>query len=138
MTCRRAARLLAAAALLLTAGCANPTHLIFYQSSIVGVDVATSADTGTVHAVLGYDRQTGTVIPKTTVTPDDAASATTEREAMAVVSRARIRVEWLRATEICERFATGKAAVNLARQGATHALKTDGTPALGPAVCEGF
>jgi hypothetical protein len=135
MSRRLRADLLVVAAALLLSGCATPSHLVFYQTSILGIDVSTSADNSTVHAKVGYDRQTGTIIPKTKVkgTPESAE----EQEAMSVVSRSRIKVEWFRPSEICERFATGQAARNVARHGAAGALKSDGSGA-GPATCEGF
>jgi len=119
--------LLASMALLVLTGCAAPmpTHLIFYQSSILGVDVATSADSSTVHATMGYDRQTGTIIPKSRVKTlsEDRGAPREEVEAMSVVSRARIKVEWLAPSEICERFATGYAARYVAQNSAAHALR---------------
>ena len=136
MSRRDAPTLLAGTVLLLLTGCATPTHLIFYQSSILGVDVATSADSSTVHATMGYDRQTGTIIPKSKV--KTGSGSTEEPEAMAVVSRARIKVHWLRPSEICERFGTGEAARNIARQGAAHALKTQGTSTTSATPCEDF
>lgn len=99
--------------LVLLAGCANPSHLVFYQSTVLGVDVATSGEGGTVHATLGYDRQTTAFIPKTKV---KIAEGKEEHEAMSVVAKTDIGIEWLMIQEIHERFATGQAAVNLANK----------------------
>lgn len=137
MSHRAAWSLLAGTALVCLSGCVRqPTHLIFYQSSILGVDAATSADSSTVHVVLGYDRQTGTIIPKSNVRSDPASKE--EPEAMSVVSRGRIKVQWLRPSEVCERFGTGQAARNIARNGAAHALRAEGAASVAPKVCEGF
>jgi hypothetical protein len=106
----------------LAAGCGTPTHLLFYQGTVIGVDVATSPELNTITAKLGYDRQTGTIIPKTEVTDANGARV---NEAMSVLARSRFKIRFLRASEICERFATGQAAINMARQaGAAAALAT--------------
>ncbi len=99
--------------LIFLAGCANPSHLVFYQSTVLGVDVATNAEGGTVHATLGYDRQTNAFIPKTKV---KNAQGKEEIEAMSLISKTEIDVEWLMIQQIHERFATGDAAVNLANK----------------------
>ena len=103
----------AATLALAAAGCGTPTHLLFYQGTVIGVDVATTPDQGTVAAKLGYDRHTGTIVPKTIVKDTDGVEHT---EAMSVLARARFKIRFLRASEICERFATGQAALNMAEQ----------------------
>lgn len=109
MTPRPILRLLSGAALAL-GGCSTPSHLVFHQSTAIGVDVATSTQTGQVHVGLGYDRQTNTLIPETTVkTPNGP-----EKEAMSVISTSKATIQWLGAHEVTEQFATGTAAVNLA------------------------
>ena len=92
-------------------GCANPSHLVFHQSSSLGVDVAANADTGHIHMALGYDRQTDTLIPKTTIVTDANQQ---ENEAMSVISTSKIRVKGMRLNDVNEQFATGQAAVNIA------------------------
>ncbi len=108
---RRKRQLFSAALFMVFAGCANPSHLVFYQSTILGVDVATNAQGGTVHATLGYDRQTNAFIPKT-INKDD--NGKDQIEAMSLISKTDVDVEWLLIQQIHERFATGDAAVNLA------------------------
>jgi hypothetical protein len=77
-------------------------------------------DQGTVSAKLGYDRQTGTIVPKTLVKD---ATGQDKAEAMSVLARSRFKIRFLRASEICERFATGEAALNMAKHaGAVAAL----------------
>jgi hypothetical protein len=135
MRYRRGIDLLAGSTLMVLAGCGTPTHLIFYQSSVLGIDVSTSVDNSTVHAKIGYDRQTGTIVPKTMVKAH--AGSADEAEAMSVVSRSRITVDWFAPSEICERFATGQAALNVAaRAGSMAALRRSGSSTT--AVCEGF
>jgi hypothetical protein len=100
-------------ALWFLAGCASPSHLVFYQSTILGVDVATTTQGGTVHATLGYDRQTTTFIPKSRVKNDQQVD---ENEAMSAIARLTVKIQWLGIQEIHEQFATGQAARNIARR----------------------
>jgi hypothetical protein len=99
----------------LFAGCATPSHLVFHQSTSIGVDAAANTDTGQVHVAFGYDRQTSTLIPKTETTNEHDDSAAPEPEAMSVISASEVKVKWLGLHEVTEQFATGKAARNLAR-----------------------
>ena len=113
--------LLAAASLICAGalgGCANPSHLVFHECSSLGADAALNANTGSVHVALGYDRQTNALIPKTRTRTENGAE---ENEAMSVISSSRIRVKWLGVHEVTEQFATGDAAVNLARKPASAA-----------------
>lgn len=93
-------------------GCTTPSHLVFHQSTSVGVDVAGNADTGHVHVAFGYDRQTNTLIPKTSTVNDNGEP---EQEAMSAISAGQVKVKWLGLHEVTEQFATGAAARNLAR-----------------------
>jgi hypothetical protein len=94
------------------AACTTPSHLVFHQSTSVGADVAANADTGHVHVSFGYDRQTNTLIPKTSTVNDNGEP---EHEAMSVVSASEVKIKWLGLHEVTEQFATGVAARNLAR-----------------------
>lgn len=89
-------------------GCANPGHLFFYQTTVIGIDVAVSPQTNNVKASLGYDRQTNAIIPAT----QDAAGDT---EAMSVVGTTYVTAEWLGTQTIRENVATGTAAENVAQ-----------------------
>lgn len=95
----------------LLAGCATPSHLVFHQSTAIGADASANTDTGQVHVVFGYDRQTNTLIPKTATTNEHGEP---EQEAMSVVSASEVKIKWLGLHEVTEQFATGKAARNLA------------------------
>ncbi|MEQ1842978.1 MAG: hypothetical protein ABL994_21460, partial [Verrucomicrobiales bacterium] len=64
-----------------------------------------------IHMALGYDRQTDTLIPKTTIITDANQE---ENEAMSVISTSKIRVKGMRLNDVNEQFATGQAAVNIA------------------------
>lgn len=106
-------------------GCATPTptHLIFHQSTVLGVDASTSAtQTGHTRIVVGYDRQTTAFIPKSRVDTNLNSSASPtpgaeriENEAMSAVSLSTIKIRGIGQTEVHERFATGEAAKNIAR-----------------------
>jgi hypothetical protein len=111
------------------AGCATPIHLVFHQSTSIGADAATNTETGQVHVSFGYDRQTNTLIPKTTTLNDPGG---VEKEAMSVISASEVRIKWLGLHEVTEQFATGVAARNLARDpnaiGQVLSLSVPGTP----------
>lgn len=121
---RYAVGLVLALILMSGTGCAflgDPQHLVFLQKTTMGVDVAPAIETGSVHLVAGYKRQTVAYIPTATLDPDseDPQSATpgteqTEREAMSVIAKTEIRISFWRLPEIVECFATGNAAINLA------------------------
>lgn len=97
------------------AGCANPSHLVFVQSAVVGADASANTETGQIHVALGYDRQTNAIIPKTKV----QTAGGEVNEAMSVISASDIRIKWLGVHEVNEQFATGQAAVNMADNPAT-------------------
>ena len=99
----------------------TPTHLVFHQSTVLGVDASTSAtQAGHTRIVVGYDRQTTAFVPKskvvTNATLDSPPSSTTEEmEAMSAVSLSTIKIQGIGQTEVHERFATGVAAQNIAK-----------------------
>jgi hypothetical protein len=97
----------------LLSGCSTPSHLVYLQSTSIGADAALNTDTGQTHVSFGYDRQTSTLIPKTTTKNEDGS--TEEVEAMSVVSASEVKIKWLGLHQVTEQFATGKAARNLAR-----------------------
>lgn len=105
-------------ALLSLAGCQNPTHLVYHQNTVLGLDVATSAEGGTIHATLAYDRQTTAFVPKTQVAIPDGQGGVKklEFEAMSVISKSEMHLKFLSTQQVHEIFATGEAAINLARR----------------------
>lgn len=102
-------------------GCATPSHIVFQQAAVVGADVAADTTTGQAHVSVGYDRQTNAMIPKTKtyVTQRDPENGQLvereENEAMSAISASRVKIKWFGAHEVNEQFATGEAAVNIAR-----------------------
>lgn len=102
--------------LILTAalwGCANPSHLYFYQTTVIGIDVAVSPQTKNAKVDIGYDRQTNAVIPATEI--DSASSpGQKEREAMSVVGTTYVDIGWFGDQKISENLATGTAAQKVA------------------------
>ena len=111
----------ALAAIFALTGCSTPSHIAFQQAAVIGVDVAANTTTGQVNVALGYDRQTNAVVPKTKtkVTQRNPRNnllvETQENEAMSTVSASRVKIKWLGSHEVNEQFATGEAAVNIAR-----------------------
>ncbi|MBM3223663.1 MAG: hypothetical protein FJZ47_07685 [Candidatus Tectomicrobia bacterium] len=63
---------------------------------------------------LGYDRQTTAFVPKVQTT-DPQHPQEPVKEAMSVIATTNIAVRWFRVQQIAERFATGPAAINLAK-----------------------
>lgn len=102
-------------------GCTTPSHIVFQQAAVVGADVAADTTSGQAHVSLGYDRQTNAMIPKTKtyVTQRNPENGTLveqeENEAMSALSASRVKIKWFGAHEVNEQFATGEAAVNIAR-----------------------
>ena len=97
--------------LLLVPGCANPSHLFFYQTTVFGLDVAVSPETKTVKVVAGYDRQTEAVIPTSQIV---TSTGQTRNQALSVVGRTKIEAGWFGPQKITDNFATGTAAQNVA------------------------
>ncbi len=101
-------------------GCGTPSHLVFYQSSVVGADVAADTASGRINVALGYERQTNAIIPKTNTLATrrgrlrGGEAPREENEAMAVLSASKVKIRWFGAQEVNEQFATGEAAVNIA------------------------
>ena len=99
----------------------TPRHLVFHQSTVLGVDASTSAtQAGHTRIVVGYDRQTTAFIPKSKVVADTTGGqlpngATDEIEAMSAVGLSTIKIRGFAQTEVHERFATGAAARNIAK-----------------------
>lgn len=121
--------------LLLLGGCSNlaPSHLIFHQSLVFGADISTASETGAMpdrlNVVVGYDRHTNAIIPKTRVCSDKNSSGeiitrpcaedepleSTQFEAMSVISKSYIGMNWFGTDKISERLATGDAAIEMAK-----------------------
>jgi hypothetical protein len=122
----------------------TPTHLVFHQSTVLGVDASTSAtQAGHTRIVVGYDRQTTAFIPKSSVDTSNSATNGTppatptpklENEAMSAVSLSTIKIRGLGQTEVHERFATGEAAKNIARDAERMTAFTAVSPTPAPTV----
>ena len=111
--------------LLSLASCTTPSHLVFHQTAVIGADVSANTTTGQVNLSVGYDRQTSALVPKTTTTVDVANGTGEENEAMSALAASKVAIKGIGTYEVNEQFATGKAAVNLARKrGAVKALST--------------
>ena len=97
-------KILMSLALVLTIGGCSSTHLIYVQETSMGLNVALSAD-GMQKMSLGYDRDVHAVIPKKS---DDS-------DAMALFSVNNVEISGLDDMEVSEFVATGKPAINLAK-----------------------
>ena len=95
----------------LICSCANPSHLVFVQSTVLGVDVAVSPETKNAKVVVGYDRQTDTIIPTSKI---ETAANQRENEALSVIGATKIDLVWFGHQKISENFATGIAAEHVA------------------------
>ena len=118
-------RLTALLAVLCLASCTTPSHLVFHQTAVIGADVSANTTTGQVNLAVGYDRQTSALVPKTRTAADIESGAGEENEAMSALAASKVAIKGIGTYEVNEQFATGKAAVNLARKrGAVKALST--------------
>ena len=108
----------AVAGLFVLTSCTTPSHLLFHQTAVIGADISANTTSGQLNISLGYDRQTTALVPKTEVNEnemDGAVSPDDRNEAMAAVSASEVTIKGIGEYEVNEQFATGKAAVNLAR-----------------------
>ena len=95
-------------------GCtAHPRHVMFHQTTVVGVDVAVSPETNNVKAAFGYDRNTVAFVPTWEVAAEGGQK---KYQAMSVVGLTRIKVPWFKHQTIAEHLLTGQAAQNIAEQ----------------------
>lgn len=115
--------------------CSNiaPSHLIFHQDLVVGADISASSTASPLpehmNVTFGYDRQTNAIIPKTRICSDpgengedvtrdcrvDEKVESTQLEAMSVISKSYIGMNWFGTDRVSERMATGDAATEMAK-----------------------
>lgn len=109
-------------------GCANPSHLMLYQQSNLGVNAGISPATNNLHVRVGLRREFGAIIPKyydsvpkvgadgaEVVDKDGKVVTGQKREAASSFVAARMRVRSAFETpEITECLASGTAAIQAA------------------------
>ena len=101
--------------LLCLASCATPSHLVFHQTAVIGADISANTTTGQVNLAVGYDRQTSALVPKTATVPEAGQTSLEENEAMSALAASEVKIKGIGTYEVNEQFATGKAAINLAK-----------------------
>jgi len=120
--------LLATLAALSLASCANPSHLIVYQHSNLGINGGVSPATSNFYVRIGLRREFAAVVPKykEEVPPFDVPEPKYENDAASAYVAARMRVTGVFSTpQISEILATGQAAINAANGNRVPAFITD-------------
>ncbi len=104
-----------ALAALALAGCRSD-HLIFTTTTKVGVELSATDGVPT-SAVLGYKRFEGAIVPV-----EDPQSGAQADEAASVFAAIDMDNRWLGGLDLFQVFATGEAANNVSRSGASSGL----------------
>lgn len=110
-------------------GCGNSKNLVYRQNTVIGLEVSANPEGTSGKAVLGYDRETNAVVPKKLKIDGE----TSGQEAMSAISISNVHIGFLEANCIYEAFATGDAAVNLAKnRGQLHGFLQGATAGTNP------
>jgi len=102
------------------ASCANPSHLIVFQHSNLGVNAGVSPATNNFHVRVGLRREFAAVVPKyidegTDANANRVRAQRNEAASAFVAARMRVISPW-HTPHISEILATGEAAVNIAKR----------------------
>ena len=101
----------------LTLAACDATQLYIAHDTVLGLNANVNTARTSGKLVFGYDRQFGTLIPKS-VDADDNQNGNDDgkgREAMAVLSCSEVGVDGIFLTRFVEHLATGQAAKNFAK-----------------------
>lgn len=112
--------------------CANPSHLIVYQHSNLGVNAGVSPATSNFYVRIGLRREFAAVVPKyeDDHTTDKDGKPRQEAASAFVAARMRVISPW-KTPLINEILATGDAAVRIAgTKASTSGSGADSTPAF--------
>lgn len=102
----------------LLGGC-QATHLLYVSDTVLGIDVAASAE-GTGHMVFGYDRETFALVPRQ---EDPQAKSPNDRfDGMSLVAVSCVYADGLEAVRFNHFIATGNAAALVAKDARGYAL----------------
>ena len=94
--------------------CGNSRYLIYRQKTVIGVDAGLNPNTKNFHGVLGFDREVDALVPKQ-AKGNESGYVTDGQDAMSVIAKSYTDVGFFEVNEISECFATGDAAVNIAK-----------------------
>jgi hypothetical protein len=103
-----AQRLVLAAGVALILSACEPVNLYVAHSTVVGLNAAGSADRGSGHLIIGYDRHFGAIVPKSVPVEEG-------EEAMSVLSCSDLKVDGIFLAGFTEYLATGRAATWFAK-----------------------
>ena len=103
-----AQRLVVAAGVALILSACEPVNLYIAHSTVVGLNAAGSADRGSGHLIIGYDRHFGAIVPKSVPVEEG-------EEAMSVLSCSDLKVDGIFLAGFTEYLATGRAATGFAK-----------------------
>jgi len=103
-----AQRLVVAAGVALILSACEPVNLYVAHSTVVGLNAAGSADRGSGHLIIGYDRHFGAIVPKSVPVEEG-------EEAMSVLSCSDLKVDGIFLAGFTEYLATGRAATGFAK-----------------------
>lgn len=90
-------------------GC-EATHFFITHNTVVGVDAAVSSDFARGHLMVGYDRSTLAIVPKTV----EGSGQSNEKELMTTLSCSHLEVHGLFLTQFTQYVVAGEAAKNYA------------------------
>ena len=97
----------------LTLAACDANQLYIAHDTVLGLNANVNSARTSGKLVFGYDRQFGTLIPKSVDVEDNQNGE--GREAMAVLACSDVGVEGISLTRFVEHLATGKAAKNFAQ-----------------------
>ena len=121
-----AQRLVLAAGVALILSACEPVNLYVAHSTVVGLNAAGSADRGSGHLIIGYDRHFGAIVPKSVPVEEG-------EEAMSVLSCSDLKVDGIFLAGFTEYLATGRAATGFAK-----VVASDADPAQKTAMDQMF
>lgn len=122
--------LLAGAAALLNASCANSSHVLVYQHSTFGLNAAMNPATQSGHVRIGLRDETAIITPKLQPSPEEGwvegtPKPTPKAASTYVASRYRVS-DPFKAPEVEEIIATGNAATSVGKAQGSAAFLKDG------------
>lgn len=101
-------------AVALMVSCANPSHLVVYQHSNLGMNAGMSPATNNFHVRIGLRREFAAVVPKYDDDPAPGISHEDFNAASAFIAGRMRVIHPLKTPEVTECIATGEAAINAA------------------------